>query len=400
MQRYTVKEIIKLNNKTLEDDTRECSICKRSHKLKEDDICEPCSNLNEISNEIKRKSFLAIRDIKPDKRHIELPFEKYLTMEDENSLREILEESFFIRAYSKNNSYAGYKVATKVWIGDYNKKGDDIELTIEDLAKESLGVERIGVLRADVDNLGQAFISGFQRNGDNKNKYTTLTRTGTLSKRLSTFFKLHINEILEKGEFFIEERDDKSRNAIIVYSGGDDLFILGSWDDLIGIAIDINNKFAKYNQNTLTISAGIGLYGYSYPISSMARETGLLEAFSKKREGKNAITLFDAKEEFRFDWKQLEDNVLGEKYKAIEGLIGKSGERGNSTLYKILELLRSEESINIARLAYQLARLEPYNITDEFKENTKKIFSWVRNKEDKKELIMAIYIYVYGNRGR
>ena len=46
----------------------------------------------------------------------------------------------------------------KLWVGDY-KNGNDFG----ELAKGAQGIERLGVLRADIDNLGEAFVSGFKK---------------------------------------------------------------------------------------------------------------------------------------------------------------------------------------------------------------------------------------------
>lgn len=104
--------------------------------------------------------------------------------------------------------------------GNYNSECN----TFEEMAKAALGVERIGVLRADVDNLGATFVSGFD-NPDNNNRYVTLSRTATLSRHLSLFFKNYINNILKNGEYFIDDGKEstvrtKARNAVICYSGG------------------------------------------------------------------------------------------------------------------------------------------------------------------------------------
>ena len=54
------------------------------------------------------------------------------------------------------------------------------------------GIRRLGVLRADVDNLGSVFAHGLP---DDK---ASISRTATLSRALSYFFKHEINGILEK----------------------------------------------------------------------------------------------------------------------------------------------------------------------------------------------------------
>ena len=57
---------------------------------------------------------------------------------------------------------------------------------------------------ADIDNLGEAFVSGF-KNEENQDRYVTLSRTATFSRKLSMFFKYHINHLLENGEFYLKE---------------------------------------------------------------------------------------------------------------------------------------------------------------------------------------------------
>ena len=163
-------------------------------------------------------------------------------------------DDYFVRTYGKNKLYTGKSVTTKLWVADYTKKGK----TTENYAKEAEGIDRIAVLRADVDNLGQAFVSGFPE------KYTTLSRTATLSRQLSLFFKHYINDILKNSVYKLS-KDCSERNATVVYSGGDDLFIVGSWDDVIALAVDIQQTLEEYSIGALTISAGIGIYPAKYP---------------------------------------------------------------------------------------------------------------------------------------
>ena len=156
----------------------------------------------------------------------------------------------------------------------------------------------------------------------------------------------------------------------------------------------------------LTISAGIGLYPEKYPVSAMAYETGILEEISKGMDGKNAVTLFEG--EHTYHWDRFRDKVLGEKLSMLNRYfeINKM-ERGNSVLYKLLEYIRSLEDsrINLARYAYLLARLKPGQDDDEKKERVYQEFSqnmyrWIKEADDRRELITAIYLYVYLNRSK
>ena len=73
-------------------------------------------------------------------------------------------------------------------------------------------------------------------------------------------------------------------------------------------------------------------------------------------------------------------------------------------LYRILELLRGcDAQINFARIAYLLARLEPSRKETEaqlrYRVFSRSVMQWCRSEEDRRELITAIYLYVYRERG-
>ncbi len=122
------------------------------------------------------------------------------------------------------------------------------------------------MLRADVDNLGATFVNGLP---DDK---ASISRSTVLSRSLNHFFKAKINKVLEVGGYQLQ----------IIYSGGDDLFIVGNWSDVIHAAMDIHDAFAEFVGNgAITISAGIGIFDEKFPIARMAAEAGELEDEAK-----------------------------------------------------------------------------------------------------------------------
>ena len=62
-----------------------------------------------------------------------------------------------VRIYSKNQVYTGLSYATRLYVGDYAASS-----SMEELCAGSRGIARLAVCRVDVDNLGQAFVSGFR----------------------------------------------------------------------------------------------------------------------------------------------------------------------------------------------------------------------------------------------
>lgn len=397
--RYSAADIQRLNAIRMDDHGRECRICHRSDHLTEEDLCEVCSGLSSLSKGILKKDFFTIqRRNDPYRPEVCVPIwkDEVLCWDSENSLRQkMAADDSYIRSYAKNEMYMGSSLSTKLWVGSYCS-----DPTIGEIVAKGMGIRRIGVLRADIDNLGQAFVAGFPE------EYQTLSRSASFSRKLSQFFKLHMNDILKHGEFSLDG-DLPTRNAAVVYSGGDDIFIIGAWKDILEFSVDLYHAVQKYTQGTLTFSAGFGIYREKYPISYIAADTGRLEDRSKQMPDKNAITLFEASAEGEgnmtttWHWDTFINKVLGEKYKLISDFFMQSEERGKSFLYRILELFRDrEERINLARLAYVLTRLEPApdapgTEKEKYKVFAQKMYQWRNNEKDSAEVIMALYLYAY-----
>lgn len=407
-RRYTAKDILELNYKNHLDYTRECKVCKNIGNVDDEGVCPLCRKIEKLSQYVLYSEFFTVLKTDSEKGLL-LPGGYELVASDDKNIREQMSREAFVRTYAKNKMYTGKHVATKVWVGDYTKGQ-----TFKDLAEQADGVKRIGVLRADVDNLGQTFVSGFE-NKENQSKYVTLSRTATLSRQLSLFFKLHINSILEHPEYTLDGKEKKERNATIIYSGGDDVFLVGAWDDVIELAIDLEKKLKQFTQNTLTISGGIGIYDAGYPVQIMAGEVGQQEDKSKKLDKKNAVTLLEDGDTHMQDdveisdgtykWKELEKEVIGEKYQEIATFLDTYEDKGNAFLYRLLELIRNQkDKINFARYIYLLARLEPARSEgkermEAYQQFSRNMYQWIQSEKDCRQLRTAIQLYVYKTRG-
>ncbi|MCX7965290.1 MAG: type III-A CRISPR-associated protein Cas10/Csm1 [Syntrophorhabdaceae bacterium] len=170
-------------------------------------------------------------------------------------------------------------------------------------ASEIFGIKRLAVLRMDVDNLGLIFSKAVPE------EHRTFSRMASISRGLNDFFKYNLNIIAagieEKG--FKEPTDIANREVkkigrmlTIVYSGGDDLFLVGHWLDITEVAFDIRKYFQDYTGNPyITISGGIAVNHDKYPIYQYARDAEEAEKLAKKQSKnnngfeKNAITLFN-----------------------------------------------------------------------------------------------------------
>lgn len=410
-RRYPAEDIIKLNHSSVSDYSRECKVCKNLAPVNENGLCAVCEQIEKLSQKILYSEFFTVLKGE-DEDKLPLPENDSLVSDDADSLKRRMEsDAYFVRSYGKNKQFTGKHIASKIWVGDYT-----IGQSFQELASQAKGIDRIGILRADVDNLGETFVSGFE-NRENNSRYVTISRTAALSRQLSLFFKHHINWILSHPEFSLDGSEKKKcRSAVIIYSGGDDVFLAGAWNEVIELAVDLRRNLERYTQGTLTISAGIGIYPDKYPIHAIAEEVGRMEEESKHLPGKNAVTLLeDGKEhdepgterkisDGTYPWKVFEEDVLGEKYRVIQEFFDKTEDRGNSFLYRLLELIRNQkEKINFARYVYLLARLEPMSTENiEKKEAYQKfsscMYKWIQSEKDCRQLKTAIQLYVYGSR--
>lgn len=365
--KYNAEEIIRMNQ-TRSNGERECKECLRSDvEISNDGLCSTCEGIINISNDLRDKSFFIVS--KSGK--LKMPFNKYISVIDYDEAEYKAKQMDEIQIYSKNEPYIGVGISTNLWMCDYDfasKNVETREMGIGSYIQREEGIQRLGVVRADIDNLGATFISGIS------DKYNSISRTATLSRQLSLFFKFELNNILDNYQI------------TAIYSGGDDLFLIGSWDDIIDASIKISNRFKSFTLGKLTLSAGVGMFPSKYPISKMAFETGILEEFAKTGD-KNQIALW--RDDKVMTWRELEDEVLDEKLSILKKGFLETDDHGKAFIYKILSLLRHDEKINIARLAYLLARS---NMSGEF---TTKIFEWSQNGEDKQQLITALEFYVY-----
>lgn len=390
LNRYSAKEIRQLNQAG-KVRGRECKVCHTIHNHDhEDEICQLCDNLIQFSKSLQFEDFYLTNY---EESGLPLGFGRYLHGINKS---EIANKSENDRVYAKNKFYIGQQQSIHLWVGDYVQQE---RLTFNDYAEQSEGINRLAVVRCDVDDLGQAFINGFPE------RFNTLSRTSTFSRTMSLFFKFYINLILE-------ELDVKGQ---VIYSGGDDVFVVGDWQAMLEFGIELRQRFIQYTQGKLTLSTGIGMFPAKTPVSIMATQTGILESAAKDN-GKDSISLFNSDNTFKWDvfiediWESkltlirsfFESNQLGDAY-------------GKAFIYRLLELIRqsfddasdnniergSYKTISWAHWVYFLTRMEPKNPSKKaaFKEFTKELHSYFSDSEQVKQLAMALELYVYMIRG-
>lgn len=162
--------------------------------------------------------------------------------------------------------------------------------TFSDMQEVAEGLKRLGVLRMDVDDLGQLFVSRLRAGGQSQEG--TLSHAAALSSSLSLFFEGWVGELCRRQENHPRPNSagDGVEPIYSIYSGGDDLFIVGAWDILPGLAHRIALDLNRYSSGQVHASAGITLHGGKYPLYQAAQEAHSALDSAKDVPGKNAVS--------------------------------------------------------------------------------------------------------------
>lgn len=191
--------------------------------------------------------------------------------------------------YWKRNSLASFE-GDKISIdGEYAEIGMPKTFYMMGLAAKSeikgelRGKAFLAALKADVDNLGFIFSIGLQNR-------LSISRFTGLSRMLNHFFSEYLVQRI-RGEF---------ENIYVVFAGGDDLFLLGPWTDIVRFGKLVSSEFRRFtaNNSDITLSAGIAVVKPALPVQAIARLANKSLDESKEFESvkgrrKNAVTLFD-----------------------------------------------------------------------------------------------------------
>jgi len=228
---------------------------------------------------------------------------------------------------------------------------------------EKRGVEALGVLKADVDDMGK-----FIRENDVSESYEKFS---TFSQGLDAFFSREVPRLME----------EKYPHTYTVFAGGDDLFLIGAWSEIVALGRDVSDAFRLFSKGKLTLSEGIVLVKPSVPVSYLAHHSEEALESSKALPGKDAITLFG-------------ETVKHTSYRAQHATLYRELVRFEETvfplpttlLYRLLELLRMRLSMEDATRQIEGA-LWKSKLNYTFRRN---VFDRISKQPDKQEAAMSL----------
>ncbi|HOL32560.1 MAG TPA: type III-A CRISPR-associated protein Cas10/Csm1 [Anaerohalosphaeraceae bacterium] len=224
-------------------------------------------------------------------------------------------------------------------------------LSFEQLAAMSKGYPMLGVLKADVDRLGLIFSRGLGKNN-------SLGRLAMLSRQVDFFFRGFLPSQLVSPP----QGHEEFKNIYCVYTGGDDLLLVGPWSTVLEFALFLNNAFRRYTCNNpkVTLSAAVAVIHPNMPLARAAMQADqMLE--EAKDAGRNRMAVFNEVMTWDEYAKALDDGLFLHKALTDKGTDGIKINRG--FVYRLLNYYKmaSDETkvknlIWRSHLAYDIAR--------------------------------------------
>jgi CRISPR-associated protein Csm1 len=241
--------------------------------------------------------------------------------------------------------------------------------SFEEIAAASDGRRLLGYVKADVDRLGAVFAHGLRRD---EGGYDTAAHSAALSRELDVFFSGWVQNILS--------RKAEYRDFYTIFSGGDDLFLVGPWSKAAALAQYIREQFTAFigRNPDLTLSAGVLFAKERYPISRAAHDAEEALEHSKEREWVDAGGARRTRNQLTVLGQTLNWETAPAIFAEIEMLQARSEKLTSAFLYDLIEYSRLyrqwAEERKIEGLRYR--PLFAYNIARNLKKKDAELFRW------------------------
>lgn len=256
-----------------------CILCNNNSKVDSDGICGFCNKLLKINDLLVKENKFIVEynyDLNNNVFSNSLSYENSLNIK---GLGNIIFHNVSKFTLDRPKSYYLSINCHKIGESKTYAKSNIGGKSFEDIAKNSVGDQKIAAIKMDVDNLGFVFLKGIKKDNE------TISKNLTLSRMMDYFFTKKLVEICNKEEY--------KKSIYINYAGGDDLVLISPASMALNLVRDINSEFeifTGYNKS-LHISAGIEIFS---PTTPVRYEINIAEDYlsqSKLTKDKNSFTM-------------------------------------------------------------------------------------------------------------
>ncbi|CAA6826700.1 MAG: CRISPR-associated protein, Csm1 family [uncultured Sulfurovum sp.] len=352
-----------------------CSKRVKTHKVDDTKACGVCFNEIELGKQLSKKPYVSIF------------FSDKLESKD----------NILIITLGNQNYYAKFEAQVTVKgdsfdIGsepyfDYPKWSlkshvpTDSNKEIKDFSTLSEGSSGLMALKADIDKLGDTFRELYKEDFKKFNR---------LSREVEFFFSDYITSLVAKRE-----------NVYTVFAGGDDLFLIGEYKEIVVLAKEIRDEFYSFALEKTTISMGLVMFKPTTPITFVSKMADEAEkrakAITVDGKDRNGIDIFGVS--MKYD----EFIEIEESFKRVTEFLEKESDDKTALYYRLIELCDMKENINQdirnAMWKSKLNYLFRRNVKRE--DNNSEIFTLLSNLIEKGEKFKpSIFLKIYNNRDK
>jgi CRISPR-associated protein Csm1 len=229
-----------------------CIICgkRMAKEIKEGErLCKTCNSFVELTNSLKRAKFLIEKKSSFEgvpqtwneffeKLGYKLDFIKEMKSTGYNNEKIYLLEEVIIKDNFIPHGFL---------LGSYTIEESDFESIAKKNIENGYGDQKLAYLKMDADNMGNIFKK--LADEEKTKERLSLTRYGVLSRRIELFF----------GKIVMEKIKNNDK-IYPVFVGGDDLFIIGTYEKINELALKIREEFKRYTGDSKVFSLSSGLY--------------------------------------------------------------------------------------------------------------------------------------------
>ncbi len=253
--------------------TNENNLDKSGTASDENAYCSTCQNLIYIGKELtKSDGFILTK--KPTRYNFNLLPDVFIEFIEENTVENYFknkEQDKIYQIYGSGKSVFGLRFSNPYYVPKY-ENNEEITLTFEEIAGKSNGDKKLAMLKGDVNDLGAIFWFGIRKKVMNNSiekeddNILSLSRYSSLSRMFDYFFTEVLVKLIEtkdiKYEIFVKDENEKkfvkknfdfSDRIYVIYSGGDDFTLVGSWDAIIHFAFELHENL-KILQEKINLS--------------------------------------------------------------------------------------------------------------------------------------------------
>lgn len=312
------------------DERELCKSCGRYSPLKgiEEERCELCQQMFTIGSKITKNSIILFHTREGDIDYFNKKISLSIT-DSVDHVKSMIGAFVFDDANEKlplmlYNNYVPIKNGATMEFNDIAAKalGYDSNARDQETNQFATGSKFLAYIMLDVDNMGSIFSNGI--------KDLSVSRYVTLSRMFNIFFNLVIKDMLQN-EF---------PAIYTVFSGGDDLFVIAPWNNVIHFIDAVEKKFKQFtcNHPDVHFSTGVHIQKPDYPMSKCALLVS--EKLEKaKNAGRNSIHYFNTMTYDKLQYIHKEAQWLIERNNSKESNIN------HSFLYRLLRYSRMAKKV-------------------------------------------------------